>query len=412
MFSKTLLFFGAMALPFAALRGQAPAVGHSEAVAGELVKAGYENVRVLRKSDTLFIGLENRVYRWEPRAAADVLKRVMPGTDSAAIVSLTLLRTGIPVTTVIVSRRQYDNLLAGRVSAAGFSDSVAALLSDRGYRGAAGRLRPLNPSFNKFDVVVAPQVKLQLGNFVHPLEVQFNVAPAVNISFRRGMSLTAQVIFPVFNNIIGDPEGNTIRPGLVVLSQAFRLPFQFFTTVSAGYFTRNRYGVNGELRKFLLNGKVSLGGTLGYTGMLQLVHDEFNYSSIGLVTWFCDASWRYAPYDLTLRAGYGGFIGRDEGLRVDVSRRFGEVSIGFFAMRTAGVMNGGFNFIVPLPPRRLGTKNRIRIRPAPYLPWEYRAKGLPSMGRTFSTGSGTDELLFNLNPDDIRKQLGKQILNY
>lgn len=372
---------------------------------------GYENVRVNRRNDTLFIGLENRVWRWEPRAAAEILKLVMPGVDTNAVVSLTLLRTGIPVTTVIVSHKQYDNLLAGRVPTAVFADSVVALLSDRGYRASLGHLRPVNPSFNKFDVVVIPQLHTQFGNYIQPLEIQFNVAPAVKISFLKGMSLTAQVIFPLYNNLIGDPEGNTIRPGLVVISQAFRLPYQFFTTVSAGYFTRNRYGLNGEIQKFLFNGKMAVGATLGYTGPIQLLEGRFTYTPVDVFTWFCDASWRFARYDLTIRAGYGGFIGRDQGWRVDVGRQFGEVSIGFFAMQTSGLVNGGFNFIVPLPPRKQNTKNSIRLRPASYVPWEYRAKGLNSYGRMFTTGSGTEELMFNMNPDDIKKQIGKEILN-
>jgi hypothetical protein len=216
----------------------------------------------------------------------------------------------------------------------------------------------------------------------------------------------------VFSNIIGDPQGNTIRPGLVVLSQAFRLPHHFFTTVSAGYFTRDRYGLNGEVRKFFFNGRMGVGATLGYTGQMRLLDGRFTYSGMQVWTWFCDASWRFARYDLTLRAGYGGFIDRDRGWRVDVARQFGEVTIGFFAMQTGGLTNGGFSFIVPLPPRRYGTKNHIRVRPASYVPWEYRAKGLPSAGRTFLTGSGTGELMFNLNPDDIRRQLGDQILDH
>ncbi|MDP1620798.1 MAG: YjbH domain-containing protein [Bacteroidales bacterium] len=409
MVFKPLILLLASSLLLLSLRGQ-PVMGSGEVIAGEIVKKGYENVRVHRQNDTLFIGLENRLWRWEPRAIAEVLKIVMPGMDAYGVVSLTLLRTGIPVTTVTVSRKHYDELKSGRVLPAAFYDSVTAMLSDRGYRASAGNLRPLNPSYRKFDFVVILQLKAQFGNFIHPLEVQFNVAPALYMTLTKGMSLTAQVIFPVFNNLIGDPEGNTIRPGLMALSQTIRLPYDIFTSVSAGYFTRNRYGLNGEVRKFLFNGKMAVGATLGYTGRMQLLEGKFNYTPVDVVTWFCDASWRFAQPGLTIRAGYGGFLGNDRGWRIDVSRQFGEITVGFFAMKTDGLVNGGFNFIVPLPPRKYGTGGRIRIRPASIVPWEYRAKGLPSYGRTFATGSGTEELLFNMNPDYIRKQLGKQIL--
>ncbi len=214
------------------------------------------------------------------------------------------------------------------------------------------------------------------------------------------------MIFPVYNNLLNDPEGNTVRPGLIVLSQAFRLPCNIFATITAGYFTRNRYGISGEARKFLFNGKLSAGATLGYTGQAKLSEGWIRYTPVNLFTWFIDASWRSARYDLTVRAGYGGFLAGDRGWRIDVSRQFGEVSVGFFAMESDGLVNGGFNFIVPLPPRKYGTKNHIRLRPASYIPWEYRAKGLPSMGRTSITGGNTEELLFNLNLDYIRTHLG------
>jgi hypothetical protein len=401
----------AMVFPLFHLFGQSITSGSSEKVARIVAQKGYENVHVARQNDTLFIGLENRVWRWEPMAVAEIIKLVMPETDSGAVMALTLLHTGIPVTTICVSRQQYDKLLSGMIAADGFIDSVVALISDRGYRKPAGEQKSFNSSFNKFDIVVIPQLRVQFGNYIHPLEIQFNVAPAIQISFFKGNSLTAQMIFPVYNNLIGDQEGNSIRPGMIVLSQVFRLPGNFFTTVSAGYFTRDRYGLNGEMRKYLFNGKMSLGATIGYTGQMLFREGMFNYTSFNVCTWFLDASWRFTKYDLTVHAGYGGFIGTDRGWRVDVNRQFREISIGFFAMQTGGLVNGGFNFIVPLPPRKYGTKNHIRLRPASYVAWEYRAKGLPSYGRTFSAGNGTDELMFNMNPDYIRKTLGNLILS-
>ena len=377
-----------------------------DSIARLLASGGFENIRLLRRNDTLFVGLENRVWRWEVRGAAEALKRMMPGVDSHAVVSLTLHRNGIPVTTLVVSRRQYDNLLAGRMKISQFADSVVTLLSDRGYRNTIGRLHSINRSFHKADVVVFPQLKVQFGNFLHPLEFQFNIAPVVQVNILKGMTLTAQAIFPVYSNILGDPQGNTIRPGLVVLSQSFRLPHQFYATASAGYFTNDRYGLSGKVHKFLFNGRLAIGATAGYTGRVQLIGGAFNYTSMHVPTWFCDASYRVAIWDLTLGAGYGSFIDRDRGWRADVTRQFGEVSIGFFAMKSGSVVNGGFNFIVPLPLRRHGTKNRIRVRPAPYVPWEYRAKGLPNYGRTFSTGNVSEEMMFEMNPDYIRRGLG------
>lgn len=379
-------------------------------IAANLVKRGYENVRAMVRNDTLFISAENRVWRWEPSAVAAIFTAVMPEIDSGGAVSLTLLRTGIPVTTVTVSRKNYDALLAGTLTPEAFTDSVSSVLSDRNYRSAMRPMRPANRPFGKVDVAIGPQLKLQFGEYDEPLQAQFNIVPTVSVAITRGLSFTGQVIFPVYNNLPDDPEGNAIRPGVVALSQDFRLPYGIFTSLNAGLFTRDRYGLEGEAFKLFFNGRLSAGGSLGYTGQLRLIDGTFTYSSMDDFTWSFSASWLFARQDLTLRAGYGRFIDGDQGWRADVSRRFGEISIGFFAMQTDGLLNGGFNFIVPLPPRKYGTKNYIRLRPSSCVPWEYRAKGLPAYGRSFETGSGIPELLFDLNPDYIRNHLGKQIL--
>jgi hypothetical protein len=403
---KNWLFACALVCLSLNLRGQEGENQRAANVKNILANAGFENLRTAERNDTLYIGLENRAWRWAPRALAEILKLVMPVAGSGEVVAVTFLRTGIPVTTIAISQGQYNRLLSGQLTPSGFADSISAGLSAGAYRSALGHIRPANRSYNKFDIVVYPQLRVQFGNFVHPLEARFNVVPSVEVSFLKGMKLTAQVI----NNLAGDPQGNTVRPGLVVLSQTFRLPGQLFTTVSAGYFTRDRYGITGEARKYLFNGKMSVGANLGYTGQMQLTEGYFTYTPANLFTWFCDASWRFAKYDLTIHGGYGGFIGRDRGWRVDIGRQFGEVTIGFFALKTGGVVNGGFNFIIPLPPRKYGTKNRVRIRPAPYVSWEYRAKGLPSTGRTYETGNSSNETMFNLNPDYLRTMIGPQIL--
>ena len=175
---------------------------------------------------------------------------------------------------------------------------------------------------------------------------------------------------------------------------------------SAGYFTRNRYGFNGEARKFFLNGKIAVGFTGGVTGYAELIDKQWTYSAIDLFTWFADASYRWAKYDLMLKGGYGRFLDGNTGWRFDAARQFREFSIGFFALKTNGFLNGGFYFAVPLPPGRYSTKHAVRIRPESYFSYEYRARGLSEAGHTFSTGSSIMELMYNINPDFMMHSAG------
>lgn len=365
-----------------------------ETPAARLAAAGFEHVRAVQRGDTLYVSVENRAWRWQPRGAAEALHVLAASPGTAKVVSLTLLRQGIPVTTLAAHLEQGDST--------GFT-VVKAVLSDSAWRRVLRREPSLNRAYNKADVSVAPWFLAQFGNYDDPLQAQFNIVPTVQVTFLRGLTATAQVVFPLYNNLPGDPDGNTIRPGLMTLAYTARLPFTTFGSLTAGYFTRDRYGVSGELRKYWFNGRLWAGAALGWTGEMRLTEGYFTYSPIDRFTWRCDAAWRFARYDLTLQAAYGGFIAGDQGWRADVSRQFGEVEIGFFAMESGGVLNGGFNFRVPLPPRRYGTKNAIRLRPASYVPWEYRARGLPPQGRSFSTGSGPAVLLEDMAPDYVRK---------
>lgn len=376
--------------------------------ARELVKKGFEQVRVAQSGDTLFVGIENRAYRWEPRGVAEVLALLMPLLGDSATLSLTCLKSGIPLVTVVVTKQQYLGLVNHKTDVRAFASSIKSMMSVSQYQEGIGRQKALNSAFLNPDITISPLLRLQLGNFDHPLEMQFNIVPGVSMTLVKGMTLSAQVILPIYNNL--NAEGGYIRPGIISLSQVFRLPYNFFATVTAGYFTRERYGLAGQLRTYFFNGKVSVGASAAYTSGAGYNGETWIYNRPKRITWSCDATWRWSKQDLTVKASAGRFIAQDFGWRVDVSRQFGEVSIGFFAMLSGGISNGGFNFIVPLPPRKYSTKHRVRVRPGSYVPWEYRAKGLPPQGRTFSTGGSIEEMFYYMNADYVRNYVGKEIL--
>ena len=386
-----------------------PAGSGEDSVALAIVKKGYENVLVAERNDTLYVGFENRVWRWETRAVADLVELLAPALREKETLSLTCLHEGIPLLTLILKKDLYTDLIEHKITAKAFSDSLKSLMPAKTYTEISRHAAAVNTFYNKVDISIGPLFKAQFGNWSDPVQVQFSVVPSIRVVFLKGLSLTAQVILPLYNDL--EPSGSYVRPGLLVLSQTFRLPLNFFVNVSAGYFTRDQYGISAELRKYFFNGKLALGAVGGYTGTATMTAGKWAWTPVQDFTWFADASYRFAVADLTIDAGYGRFIAGDMGWRCDVSRQFGEVSIGFFAMQSGGIVNGGFNFVVPLPPRRYGTKNYVRLRPESYVPWEYRAKGLPPEGKSYSTGNGIDELYFNYNPDYIRTNLPDKLLH-
>ncbi len=381
----------------------------AEAVTERLALAGFENIRSALRNDTLYVGLENRVWRSQARGAAEALRAIAPAAGEATVIALTLLHHDIPVTSLVVPRRQLDDFLAGRTGADEFTGSVKAGYDSRAYRAVLAALPRERSSPGKLDATLGPSLRMRFGNFDRPLEAGFCLAPAIQVMLRRGMTLTAGVLIPLYTNLLDDEEGYAVRPGQVTLNQTFRLPYDLFVSASAGCFTQNRYGFDGEARKFLVHGRITIGGRLGYTGRLRVIDGSIRYTLPDRFTWFADASWRWDRYDLLIKAGYGGFIAGDRGWRADVSRQFGEITAGFYAQRTGGMWNGGFSFIVPLPPRHYGTKGWVRVRPVSQVGWEYRARGLPETGRSYSTGNGMGDWMPGMDPAWIRNRIGREI---
>jgi hypothetical protein len=375
-------------------------------IEGALRHEGFENLQVLLQDDTLWVTAENRRYRYDPKGYARLIDIVEPHIDHGITLAVAVLKRGVPLAWVAV---RHDSVQVSgdttRVIPAGFR-TISSGLRVPGYVARASRSVLLNPVWNKFDLVVYPQVKLQLGNFDDPFQSQFNIVPSLEVSFVRGMHVMAQVIIPLQNDL--EPNGNSVRPGILSISQLMKLPLGIYGLASAGYFTRNRYGLNAELRRFFVNGKWYAGFTGGMTGYAAFVDRSWEYGDIDLFTWFADAGFRWSRYDLTLQAGFGRFTDGNNGWRADIFRQFGEVTIGVFALQTAGFSNGGFYFRVPLPPRKYSTKGFARIRPAPDFPYEYRARGLSDAGRMFSTGQSLENLFHNISPDFLKSQIERE----
>ena len=149
------------------------------------------------------------------------------------------------------------------------------------------------------------------------------------------------------------------------------------------------------------------GANLGYTGFAEYRKGIFYYADLDALTPLFYAEYRMRKYDLGLRATYGRFLHEDTGVRFDLLRQFGEVEIGFFALKTERGSDGGFNFSIPIFPSKYLPTGRIRISPAQAFPWEYRYRGLPRGGRRYNTGNRIDAFLKRLNPDYIKNQIAK-----
>ncbi len=93
----------------------------------------------------------------------------------------------------------------------------------------------------------------------------FNLSPAIEVSFWKGMKLTAQVVIPVYNDGYGTRAGK-VHPGFLTLQQTVRLPYNIWGTLAVGTFNAGRYGVDLKLFHPFKDERFSVEGRIGTTG--------------------------------------------------------------------------------------------------------------------------------------------------
>jgi len=376
----------------------------STTLENSIVEKGFENVEVETFSDTIRVFYENRRYRFEPRGLAELIGIFKDGFDKDFnILDIYLQKNQVKMLRIVIPLNAYRNFLDGFVGQEAFYHEIFATLNV--YAELANPVF-VNKSNFKADIAVKPFIWIKFGNFKNPIESNINLIPELNATIAKGLTLKAQLIIPIQNDHFFVAERETVRPGNITLNQFANLEDNFYLNITAGFFNKNRAGVNFELNKLFSEGKFEIGANVGYTGYYSFtgIETEF-YDKQKYLTAILNAQYRYNPYDIIARLTVGNFLYNTLAAKFEVLRQFGQVKIGFFAAATKDDYDGGFRFTIPLPPRKY-TKMRIfRVRPADAFAWEYRAKGFPQNGVQYQTGYNLTDMLMDYNPDFVKKRL-------
>lgn len=363
-------------------------------LADALVSAGFENVEVLSENNgQVRIAYENRIYRYDLMGLAHVLSLVKS--------------SGIPSYTITP---KYLNI--GLVDIYGDSSNQSLInhikLARNFHREYNDRL--YNPTFFKADFSVGPVISgSQLGNYGTPIRMVLDIGYQMNMQLPMGLRASAQLLVPLFNNLSED----RVRAGIITLASSFRLPWSIYGNWQAGWFTRRRFGILIDGTKYFWNGRIGIGAEWGQTTWSRisgpLVFDfieKFNF-------------WQYRGFligriprqDLTLKIMLGTFMLQDTGVKIDLSRQFGQSVIGVFALKTAQIENAGFNIRVPLPTKSYPRFDRlVRFRTSSHFRYEYNFKGQTLFrGATFYTGERLQDKLWEYHPDFIENNLSEAV---
>ena len=362
-----------------------------------LTCGGFANVAAVVEDRRFVVTVENARYRDERRAlrvaAALLLPVVSPGRELVLINS----DRGIPLLII-----RYP---APAGTAPHQPPPVPAVALDVSGLPPALRSAPrANSSFGRVDVILHPWFEARYGDYDEPVRSRTGVAPELRVALRPGLVAAAQVLVAVQDEL--HPEQRRIRPVLATVSQTVRLPQNVFVSAAAGAFRRDRYGADVEVRAYLGDGRWVAGGEAGLTGAVSYGRDRWRFSAMEEPTALVELAHRNVRYGLTLRATAGAFLADYRGVRLEAVRQFGELEVGWFALRSSLGSNAGVTLRIPLPPATRSHTGPVRIRMADAFVWEYRYQELEPGGRRYDAGGALEALNGRLDPDRLMGKPG------
>ncbi len=383
-------------------------LGIKQNIIKDLANTGFENIRIKYDPDKIIIAYENRVYRFDVDAVKEVLKIVVPELTEQKKIILIPENRKIPLVIIEVLVTDCKDYLSSNISGSEFAEKLKIIFeTDTEWQDLKNETE-FNSSNLRFDITLKPTIAAQFGVFTDPVMWQLNLVPGIRTSFWKGMLFNYELIVPIHNDLL--PMEDSVRTGMAVINQTLRLPNSFFVSSSIGYFSNNRYGFDIEAKKYFSNGDINIGINFGITSFAYFVGKRFYYSDQFMWTGGINLDFRIPKYDLTLGLSSGKFLMGDNSIRLDINRAFGEIEIGFFAIRSLnGISNGGINISIPIFPSKYWKPSFIRLRTEENFGWGYIVKSnTPDLiGLRYNTGNKINNFIKKLNPEFIKNNFRK-----
>ena len=390
-----------------------PAIAYGQStdnITNILVKMGMEDVVVVNEPDGVFINYSDNVYRGTFRGAFEVLMMLLDDLHINNSIVLLLQENKIPYIAIKLDSELVDAYHGEDISLARLMSSAYISYDIDEYCGLFKGIKGKNNSAGKIDIVLYPQISLQNSWLDKLYGTIINIAPAVEIGLWKGASITGQVILPVWNNRGG--EMDNIRAGMLLFRQEYRLPKNIFMAFNIGNFNNNRMGADISLKYTPGNNRWETGINAGITGSSTFYGGKWMLSTWGRTTGKVFFRYHEPIYNLQFDLTGQRYVYGDYGVRLDCTRHFGEVSVGFFGMFTGGEPNGGFHFAVPLPGKKRAKHKMIRLSVPEYFDWEYEAQSgneyfKKHLGRYYETRPDENRSRNYYNPEYMKSMLVK-----
>lgn len=337
-----------------------------------LVNIGFENVGCTDTEAERVYVIQNSAYRVNSvglSKAIDIIqKEGMPEGKDCRIV---VLDNNIPQISIYNRAETRDSLAEAELR----DWEISYELGDSWKQ--AQKMKKKNRSFFKVDILIYPQVSLRNLVINKIYDVLVNLNPTVEVSFWKGMKLSAQVKLPVYDYGYGY-LASFVHPGHITLSQSFRLPSNIFGKLTGGFFNADQYGVDLQFFRPFKDERFAAIARVGYTGIGYWQKFKLHYDPSMMFTWTVGGSFYWPKYNTQLFAKCERYLRGEVGVKGEMIRHYRYCSIGLYLMKAEHArFNGGFRFQVLLPPYG-------RYKRKGYIP---RINTSPNMGIIYNAGN-------------------------
>ena len=396
------LYFSILSLISFALHGQCDLIT-------PLKEEGFENLIQIQEDGELQLHYENRRYRFEGVALKRVFEIIAKTPCISDTITLIIYNKGIPVSEVQTKKSLIKGLITKELTTKEFNKQSNFTFSNR----KRPREKTVQSSYLKSDLAVGLRTDYLIGNFDNPLRWTPMLLPSLQTTVARGTQINATYGAVLYDDLYGWEKS---RFRYAFASHNGRLPGGIFTRVSAGYFEATQYGIEGHATKFLLGDKIRLDLNLSLTENRFLdappnrIAIDKNHFSYGL-----QATYRYTPLTTDISMHYGRYVFDDTGYTLKLRRQFNEVFIGFYMRQVDRQITGsfgkkydknyGFQFIVPIGPKKHLKPNYLRVKTEESYLFNYNYTGGVSIGRRLDLPGTVIAELEEYYPSTLQKAL-------
>lgn len=263
-----------------------------------------------------------------------------------------------------------------------------------------------NSSYGKTDLIGGVQLEYTLGNFDNAIRQKINIQPELRTTLGKGLILMGRYNFPTFNEL------DQSKPQLIIAgaSQNYRFRNNIFLSIDFGFFAPRRFGIHGKLNRYIGDERLRLVINYGITreafvdnrfklAQNTTLHHTFNGGMV----------YRWNKFDTDLSFHYGIFLNSDIGYSIKINRQMEEVYVGLFYNKTNFGNVGGFDFSIPIFPKRYSKPKRFRIRPIKSFYLKYNYISNSKVGLRYTTPFDLSSTLSTYYPEVLRKALLKRL---